>query len=240
MRVIVVAGPVSSGKTTALFPNEQLGIQGLPLDQMYYLSCAGSGKELPVKGWRKIFKPESKIAEGGRFMRTRDPEIIGQLIEQIITKHPDIKYLVIDDLNYVQSFTVLNKTTKFEYEDWRLLATRFFSQIINRVTEDTPRDLTVILQFHIERPTETSDFKIKTAGKMIDNYIELEGLVSWLFFTYTKEQIVDGKAVTQYFYLTNRLGPYPAKSLPGAFAETMIKSDMGQVIAAVDAYSNEN
>lgn len=167
MQLIAVAGPVSTGKTTGLFPNEQLGIQGLPPEQMCYITCAGSGKEVPMKGWMRIFQPEKSIKDGGQFKRTSDTKVIGGIIDYVIEHRPEIKYLVIDDLDYAQSLKVVGTVRKFEYEDWRTVAVEFMGNIISKATSDNPRDLTIILQFHTELKTEGGDMLIKTAGEVL-------------------------------------------------------------------------
>lgn len=236
MQLIVVAGPVSTGKTTSLFPNETLGITGLPPAEMCYITCAGAGKEVPMRGWKTIFQPEKSIKDGGQFKRTSDTKVIGGIIDYVIEHRPDIKYLVIDDLDYAQALKVVGTVRKFEFEDWRTVAVEFFGNIINKATADNSRDLTIILQFHTELKGEGGDMLIKTSGKMIDNYIQLEGLFSWVFYTYTQQSIVEGKPKTAYNYLTNRLGNLPAKSLPGAFEDTIIPADMGVVVRTIKAY----
>jgi hypothetical protein len=77
----------------------------------------------------------------------------------------------------------------------------------------------------------TDDFgreKIKTIGKMIDEKITLEGLVTICL----KTVVQDGK----YFFATQNSGSDTVKSPMGLFTESLIDNDLAAVDAAICNY----
>ena len=76
-------------------------------------------------------------------------------------------------------------------------------------------------------------YKIKTAGKLIDNQIVLEGLFTVCLYTHVDEG-KDGKA--SYNFITNRFKKYPAKSPDGMFDSIMIPNNLQEVVNSVDNY----
>ena len=85
----------------------------------------------------------------------------------------------------------------------------------------------------IEDAGEIIGYKIKTAGKMIDNQILLEGLLTVCLYTFV-EDAKDGS--TSYNFLTNRFRKFPAKSPDGMFAETKIPNNLQLVVDTIDKY----
>jgi len=87
----------------------------------------------------------------------------------------------------------------------------------------------------IEDAGEIVGYKIKTAGKMIDNQIVLEGLLSICLYTNVEE----GKDGTiTYSFLTNRFKKFPAKSPDGMFTDVKIPNNLQYVADTIDEYYN--
>jgi hypothetical protein len=87
----------------------------------------------------------------------------------------------------------------------------------------------------IEDGGEIVGYKIKTAGKLIDNQIVLEGLLTVCLYTHVEEN-KDGTAT--YNFVTNRFKKYPAKSPDGMFADIKIPNNLQQVVNSIDEYYN--
>lgn len=99
-------------------------------------------------------------------------------------------------------------------------------------------DLTTFYFTHpetIEDGGEIIGYKIKTAGKLIDNQIVLEGLLTVCLYTHVDEN-KDGTA--SYNFITNRWKKYPAKSPDGMFSETKIPNNLQLVVDKVSEYYN--
>jgi hypothetical protein len=85
----------------------------------------------------------------------------------------------------------------------------------------------------IEDGGEIIGYKIKTAGKMIDNQIVLEGLLTVCLYTFV-EDTKDGAG--NYYFLTNRFRKYPAKSPDGMFDEIKIPNNLQTVVDKINEY----
>jgi hypothetical protein len=95
--------------------------------------------------------------------------------------------------------------------------------------------------FYLTHPEEITDggdvigYKIKTAGKLIDNQVLLEGLLTVCLYTYVEEN-KDGTA--SYQFVTNRYRKYPAKSPDGMFEEIKIPNNLQLVVETINEYYN--
>ena len=99
-------------------------------------------------------------------------------------------------------------------------------------------DVTVFYLTHPEEIMDGSDvigYKIKTAGKLIDNQVLLEGLLTVCLYTLVEEN-KDGTA--NYQFVTNRYRKLPAKSPDGMFQETKIPNNLQLVADSLTNYYN--
>jgi hypothetical protein len=87
----------------------------------------------------------------------------------------------------------------------------------------------------IEDGGEIVGYKIKTAGKLIDNQINLEGLFTVVLYTNVEEK-KDG--AIDYNFVTNRYKKFPAKSPDGMFAEIKIPNNLQEVSNTIREYYN--
>lgn len=94
-------------------------------------------------------------------------------------------------------------------------------------------DLVIIFTYHSEE-TNSGDSKIKTAGKLVDAYLTIEGLFSTVLYTQSIMNHVDKKL--EFSFLTQNNGSNTAKSPAGMFDELVIPNDMGYVIKKMKEY----
>jgi hypothetical protein len=98
-----------------------------------------------------------------------------------------------------------------------------------------------IIVFYFSHPEVIEDggeivgYKIKTAGKLIDNQVLLEGLMTVCLYTLVEEQ-KDGSA--SYNFITNRYRKYPAKSPAGMFDEIKIPNNLQEVVDKINEFYN--
>jgi hypothetical protein len=85
----------------------------------------------------------------------------------------------------------------------------------------------------IEDSGEVIGYKMKTAGKLIDNQIVLEGLLTVCLYTYVEEN-KDGTST--YHFITNRYRKYPAKSPDGMFTDIKVPNNLQLVVNTLDEY----
>ena len=112
---IAIVGLSSSGKTSSVFPSKELGINGLPPEQTFFISVQKT--ELPMRGWRKKFTPFNKENQNGNFIKTDQITAVNSLIQHISKNRPDIKYICLDDFSYMLSNEYFRriKETGFNY-----------------------------------------------------------------------------------------------------------------------------
>jgi ribosomal protein L30E len=217
-KLIAIVGDTGIGKSHS--------IQFLDPKETYIINVAG--KELPFKGSPKLYNAENK-----NYKEVSDAEEIQKLLLTLSEKAPQIKNVVIEDGNYIMGFNLVAKATEVGYTKFSVMAQRMVNLI--QSTKRLRDDLTIVYMSHqeeLEDSGEITTYKMKTAGKMIDNQIKLEGL-----FTVVLYALVETKGdKTEYFFTTNRYKKYPAKSPMGMFPELKIPNNLQVVVDTVNEY----
>ena len=188
-------------------------------------------KELPFKGAEKLYNAEAK-----NYKEVDDANEITRLLKTISDKAPHIKNIIIEDSNYIMGFNMLARATEVGFTKFTIMAKDMVE--LFREARRLRDDLKVFYFTHpetIEDSGEIVGYKIKTAGKLIDNQIVLEGLLTICLYTHVEES-KDGTAT--YNFVTNRFKKYPAKSPDGMFADIRIPNNLQQVVNSIDEYYN--
>lgn len=233
---VLLVGDSGMGKTTSLIPNNKLGVKGLNPETTFILQCAGSGKDLPMRGWRKAFKADLKPQDGGNFFFSQDIPTIGTMLKGIAANRKDIETIVLDDLDYSMSFTALKDEVKMEFDEWRVLGTRFISRIIKPLLDhpDFYR-LNIIFIFHVDYDRRGEPV-VKTSGNLVDKHINIPGLFSTVLHA---EQVYSAKEDKYvYRFHTSKKPGILAKTLPGCFPDDTVPNDMGLVLDYMNEYAN--
>ena len=220
-KLIGIVGETSTGKSTS--------IKHLNPEETYIINVAK--KELPFKGSSKIYNSESK-----NYKEVDDANEITRVLKTISEKAIHIKNVVIEDSNYIMGFNMVSKATETGFTKFSLMArdmVDLFRQA--RMLRD---DITVFYLTHpeiIEDGGEIIGYKIKTAGKLIDNQVLLEGLLTVCLYTLVEQQ-KDG--TVSYNFVTNRYRKFPAKSPDGMFEDIRIPNNLQIVADKVNEYYN--
>jgi hypothetical protein len=218
-KLIGIVGQTGTGKSTS--------IKHLNPAETYIINVAK--KELPFKGAEKLYSAELK-----NYKEVDDANEISRLLKTISDKAPHIKNIIIEDSNYIMGFNIISKATEVGFTKFTLMARDMVE--LFREARKLRDDIKVFYFTHpetIEDAGEIIGYKIKTAGKMIDNQILLEGLLTVCLYTFV-EDAKDGS--TSYNFLTNRFRKFPAKSPDGMFAETKIPNNLQLVVDTIDKY----
>ena len=220
-KLIGIVGATGTGKSTS--------IKHLNSKETYIINVAK--KELPFKGSEKLYNAENK-----NYKEVDDANEITRLLKTISEKAPHIKNIIIEDSNYIMGFAIVSKATEIGYTKFSIMARDIVE--LFREARKLRDDLKVFYFTHpetIEDGGEIIGYKIKTAGKLIDNQIVLEGLFTVCLYTNVEEN-KDGS--TTYSLLTNRYRKYPAKSPDGMFADIKIPNNLQTVVDTIDSYYN--
>jgi hypothetical protein len=220
-KLIGIVGATGTGKSTS--------IKHLDPKETYIINVAK--KELPFKGSEKLYNTENK-----NYKEVDDAIEITKLLKTISEKAPHIKNIIIEDSNYIMGFNIVSKATEVGYTKFSLMAKDMVE--LFREARRLRDDIKVFYLTHPETIEDGGDiigYKIKTAGKLIDNQVLLEGLLTVCLYTHVEES-KDG--VVTYSYLTNRFKKYPAKSPDGMFDQIKIPNDLSYIAKKLDEYYN--
>lgn len=189
---IFIYGKSGSGKSRSL--------KNFKEDEIFLVNV--NGKRLP---FNKKFKYTGKSAD----VRT----IIDQL-----QKMP-CKTAIIDDAGYIMTDMFMKgHTGGDQFKLYNTIADEMYT-LVASIQRLLPEDVNVYLTFHEER-SDSGDSKLLTIGKLLDQKICLEGLV-----TVVLRCIVKGG---QHLFITNSDGSDIAKSPEGMF-EMEIENDLKMV-----------
>lgn len=220
-KLVGIVGATGTGKSTS--------IKHLNPEETYIINVAK--KELPFKGSEKLYNTEKK-----NYKEVDDANEITRLLRTISEKAPHIKNIVIEDSNYIMGFNMVAKATETGFTKFSIMAKDMVD--LFRAARMLRDDITVFYLTHpetIEDGGEIIGYKIKTAGKLIDNQVLLEGLLTVCLYTIVDEN-KDGS--TSYGFVTNRYRKMPAKSPDGMFDELKIPNDLQFVVNSVKEYYN--
>ena len=220
-KLVGIVGSTGTGKSTS--------IKHLNPEETYIINVAK--KELPFKGSEKLYNVEKK-----NYKEVEDANEISRLLKTISEKAPHIKNIIIEDSNYIMGFNMVAKATEVGFTKFSVMAKDMVD--LFRTARQLRDDITVFYLTHpetIEDGGEIIGYKIKTAGKLIDNQVLLEGLLTVCLYTLVEEN-KDGSA--NYSFITNRYKKMPAKSPDGMFNELKIPNDLQLVVNTLNEYYN--
>lgn len=224
MPSIGIVGKSGTGKSTSVGEIPELKIKGLDPKKTVIINVGS--KDLPFKGWKK--KYQGKINEGGNYLESSSAATIANAINYISSSRDDIDNIVIEDGQFIMAFEFMSRSKEVGYGKFADLGVNMFN-ILSAARKSTKK---VFFLWHPEED-EVNGMKMKTVGKMIDNYLTLEGL--FIIVLYTDVSKKDDKM--EYRFVTNHDGRYPAKS-PVSMFPLYIPNDLGIVIEKIDEYNN--
>ena len=151
---ILIEGESGSGKSFA--------IKGLPPNETGIFS---------VEKGRLPFKGDFKVKKRATYKDINS-----------IFKDPKLKRYVIDDSQYLMVNALFDRAKETGYQKYTDLALDF-RNLIHNVNYALPDDVIVYFLHHTETDPNTGKVKAKTVGKMIDQYLTLEGCFDIVLLT---------------------------------------------------------
>lgn len=225
--VICLAGLSNTGKSTSL--------KYLEPSETFIVSC--TNKQLQIPGFRKKYIKVS-VEDGqlkGNWLVSNDYTKIAKILKVVSQSRPDIKTVVIDDLNYLLSNEIMNSAEEKGYEKFTRQAKNYYDIINN--AQNLRDDLTVVMISHIVNDgTDIEPFwKLYTSGKMLDKTVNLDGLFSYILYT---DKYVDENEEVQYRIRTKTNGNDTCRSVAGCFADKYIEPNMKLVIDTINKFES--
>lgn len=225
--VICLAGLSNTGKSTSL--------KYLEPSETFIVSC--TNKQLQIPGFRKkyikVSIEDNKLV--GNWLVSNDYARIAKILKVVSQSRPDIKTVVIDDLNYLLSNEIMNSAEEKGFEKFTRQAKNYYDIINN--AQNLRDDLTVVMISHIINDgTDMEPFwKLYTSGKMLDKTVNLDGLFSYIIYT---DKYVDENDEIQYRFMTRTNGNDTCRSVAGCFADKYIEPNMKLVIDTINKFES--
>lgn len=146
---------------------------------------------------------------------------------KIISTLPTIKKpsIVIDDATYLMVDEFMRNAKVSGYQKYTDMAKNFVDLI--EAARVLPEDKIVYFIGHADQADDGREH-FKTIGKMLDNYVTLEGKFTIVLKTVVK----DGN----YYFSTENNGQDTVKSPMGLFSEPLIPNDLKQVDVTIRSY----
>ena len=219
----IIMGDTGSGKSTSI----------KSLDPKETVIFNVLGKRLPFKGSAAAYN------EGNHNLVkiTMYKDLVAWL-ENINTKAPHIKNIVIDDAIYIMRIEFFDRSTERGFDKYNELADHF--RKIIATCGSLRDDLNVFMLLHTE-PVESDGaligYKSASVGKLLDKmYNPLESVAVTLF----AQPKYDDKGIPTYGFYTHRRKingiELPCKTPDGMFEEDFIPNDLGMVVKAMNEY----
>lgn len=202
----MILGQSGTGKSTSLRnmdPAETLLIQVIP-------------KPLPFRS--KDWKPVNK--DGGNIIVSAQSDAICAAMRK--TSRPVI---IVDDIQYLLAVEFMARATETGYAKFTEMA-RHYYDVLDCATTLAPHKRVYLLSH-----TDVSDagqVKAKTIGKLLDEKITVEGMVTLVLRTH----VING----QYVFSTKNNGSDTVKTPMGMFDEEHIPNDLMAVDKAIAEY----
>ena len=189
----------------------------------------GSGKTYSLRN----FKPgEVGIfsVEKGRLPFRGDFKVVKHATYKDISKifnEPKLKRYVIDDSQYLLVNELFDRAKEVGYQKYTDMALAF-RNLVHAVNHNLPDDVIVYFLHHTETDPNTGKVKAKTVGRMIDQYLTLEGCFDIVLLTAVESG--------QYYFVTQSDGFSTAKSPAEMFPDIKIPNDLAAVDKAIRDY----
>ena len=190
---------------------------------------SSSGKTFAIKN----FEPSEVgvfSVEKGRLPFKKDFKVVKHATYSDIGKifkEPKLKRYVIDDSQYLLVNELFDRARESGYQKYTDMALAF-RNLIHAVNHSLPDDVIVYFLHHTETDSNTGKVKAKTVGRMIDQYLTLEGCFDIVLLA----TVENG----EHFFVTQSDGYTTAKSPEGMFPDVKIPNDLKYVDEQIRAY----
>ena len=139
---------------------------------------------------------------------------------------PQLKRYVIDDSQYLMVNEFFDRAKDTGYQKYTDIGLHF-RNLVHHINQNLPDDVIVYFLHHTEIDSNTGKTKAKTVGKMLDNYLTVEGC-----FNIVLQAVAEGK---EHYFLTQSDGSNTAKS-PEEMFDVKIANDLNFVDNAIREY----
>lgn len=228
MPKILVLAPSGFGKSTSIGQVPELEIQGLDPEETYIISV--TSKNLPFKGSAGAYPvTTSSNLKGGRRVITNNAKELEAILLNLAES--PFKNIVWDDANYVMQDWYMSNALAKGWDAPKTIGF-FMGRIFDAIEKLDSAGKNIFILAHgeaVPNPDGRTYMKFKTTGKMVDEYLTIEGKVDVTLIGISRYDSASKKVIKE--YLTNENEQYAsAKSPIGMFEEQFIPNDLGIVV----------
>lgn len=188
---------------------------------------SGTGKSTSLRNFAEnevaVINVSAKPLPFRTKMQTYNTDNYQKIVNAIA--QTDRKSIVIDDATYLMVNEFMRTAKESGYQKYTNMACAFNNLIT--YASSLPNDVIVYFIGHSEQ-SEDGREHFKTIGKMLDNYVTIEGK----FTIVLKTVVQDGK----YYFSTHNNGQDTVKSPMGLFDYDLIDNDLKMVDNAIREY----
>jgi hypothetical protein len=222
---ILIIGQSGTGKSTSL----------TELDSSETAIINPAKKALPFRGFKSKYKEWNKETPNGNLFNVDNAAQIIQVLDYINTKRLEIKNVIIDDANYIMAFEYIKRAKETGFQKFTDIGVNY-SNIITKGC-GLRDDINFIVMMHPEVDTDALGNKIikaKSVGKLVDQYLNIEGMFSIVLYT----KVVKHEKGLDYVFITQNDGSNTGKSPKGMFDTLEIPNDLSLVLKKIQEYNN--
>jgi len=188
---------------------------------------SGTGKSTSLRNFSEdevaVINVSGKPMPFRNKLKTYNTDDYGKILGAI--KKTERKSIVIDDATYLMTNEFMRNAKVVGYQKYTDMAVNFNNLI--EAASKLPDDVIVYFVGHSEQADDGREH-FKTIGKMLDNYVTVEGK----FTIVLKTVVQDGR----YCFATHNNGQDTVKSPMGLFEQDYIDNDLKAVDTAIREY----
>lgn len=222
-KVALILGESGGGKTAS----------ARTLPPKYTAIIQPEPKELPWEGSEAQYKRFSRKTGKGNWFITDKTSGIAKNLQYISEQRPEIKFIVIDDNQYVSLFTFINRISEKSFDKFNDIAVNMVELV--RFCKTLRNDLQIFILQHVEAGETVEGEKViqaKTMGKFVKEKVTYEGLFTTVLLADKEE---DEHGELEYFFWT-RKGNSTVKTPMGMFPDKKIPNDLLAVGRRIHEY----
>lgn len=192
---------------------------------------SGAGKTYSIKNLDAdavgIFAVEKSRLPFKKAFRVAKNANYGAIMK--VLQNPTLKTYIIDDSQYLMVNEFFDRAKDTGYQKYTDIGLNF-RNLVHFINHNLPDDVHVYFLHHTETDSNTGKTKAKTVGKMLDNYLTLEGC-----FNIVLQAVAEGK---EHYFITQSDGYNTAKS-PEDMFDVKIPNDLAMVDKTIRDYYKE-
>lgn len=193
---------------------------------------SGAGKTYSIKNLDAdavgIFAVEKSRLPFKKAFRVAKNANYGAIMKAL--QNPTLKTYIIDDSQYLMVNEFFDRAKDTGYQKYTDIGLNF-RNLVHFINHNLPDDVHVYFLHHTETDSNTGKTKAKTVGKMLDNYLTLEGC-----FNIVLQAVAEGK---EHYFITQSDGYNTAKS-PEDMFDVKIPNDLAMVDKTIREYYAES